>query len=205
MADQHDDLARSLLGDGEAYARIVARHQQDVARRLRLFARQPLELEELVQEVFVEAYYSLPKFRSEGPLAAWLDRIATRVGYRHWKQLGRRREVARDDAWWREVGGRTSETSSTAKAAEIVKQLLDQLPPRDRLITLMLYVEGRTIAEAAELAGWSQTMVKVQAFRARGKLKKILSQAGIESIAALAAGEISHPVSRQPGDSSSES
>src|SRR5437868_2192637 len=37
---EHEDLARSLDGDGEAYARIVTRHQDTTARRMRLFARQ---------------------------------------------------------------------------------------------------------------------------------------------------------------------
>jgi RNA polymerase sigma-70 factor (ECF subfamily) len=58
--------------------------------------------------------------------------------------------------------------------ADDVAAALEQLPPRDRLVLTLLYLESRSVAEAADLAGWSQTMVKVQAYRARGKLRKLL-------------------------------
>jgi RNA polymerase sigma-70 factor (ECF subfamily) len=53
---------------------------------------------------------------------------------------------------------------------------LEQLPPRDRLVLTLLYLESRSVAEAAELAGWSESMVKVQAHRARQKLRALLEQ-----------------------------
>ena len=52
--------------------------------------------------------------------------------------------------------------------------LLARLPPRDRLVLTLIYLDGCSVAEAAELTGWSQTMTKVQAHRARKKLKKLL-------------------------------
>ena len=183
---EHEDLARSLDGDGEAYARIVARHQVAMARRMRLFARQPAVVEELVQEVFVEAYFSLRGFRGDGEFAAWLSRIATRVGYRHWKRNRRTKEVGREDSWWRDVSERKADAVDPAAidpavATRLVQGLLDQLPPRDRLVLLLIYVEGHSVDEAARLAGWSKTMVKVQAFRARRKLRAMLERLGIDS------------------------
>jgi RNA polymerase sigma-70 factor (ECF subfamily) len=53
---------------------------------------------------------------------------------------------------------------------------LEKLSPRDRLVITLLHLEERSVAEAAEHTGWSQTMVKVQAFRARARLKKLLQQ-----------------------------
>ena len=191
---EHEDLARSLDGDGEAYARIVGRHQDAMARRMRLFARQPTVVEELVQEVFVEAYYSLSGFRGDGEFAAWLSRIATRVGYRHWKRTRRTKEVGRENSWWRDVSERTADVVDPAVATRVVHGLLEQLPPRDRLVLLLIYVEGRSVDEAARLAGWSKTMVKVQAFRARRKLRAILERLGIDSAqAALESAPLESP------------
>ncbi len=178
---EQNDLARSLEGDGEAYARIVASYQAQVARRMRLFARQPAVIEELVQEVFVEAYYSLSGFRAEGAFAAWLTRIATRVGYRYWKKSRRVKEVARDDGWWRAVAKQDVEQLDPASAGRLVHDLLERLPPRDRLVLLLVYVEGHSVDETAQLAGWSKTMVKVQAFRARRKLRALFAELGIDS------------------------
>jgi RNA polymerase sigma-70 factor, ECF subfamily len=43
-------------------------------------------------------------------------------------------------------------------------------------VLTLLYLESHSVAEAAELAGWSQTMVKVQAYRARQKLRKLIDE-----------------------------
>jgi RNA polymerase sigma-70 factor, ECF subfamily len=193
---EKSDVARSLQGDGEAYARIVTQHQTQVARRMQLFAREPAVIEELVQEVFVDAYFSLAGFRAEGTFDAWLATIATRVGYRHWKRKNRRRkdEVNRDGAWWQELAERNIDELNPTIARRLIQDLLGRLPPRDRLALLLIHVEGHSTAEAAELAGWSQTMVKVQAHRARGRLRGLLDKMGISSVrsAIEAAEKISH-------------
>jgi RNA polymerase sigma-70 factor, ECF subfamily len=181
---EQDDLARSLLGDGEAYSRIIARHQVAIARRLRAFERQPRIIEELVQEVFVEAYHGLAGFRADGEFAAWLGRIATRIGYRYWKRRARE-PVVRNAEWWRELPAAPGKELTPSRAAEVVQALLERLPPRDRLVLLLLYVEGHPIPEAAKILGWSQTMIRVQAFRARTKLSSLLAKAGISNIADL--------------------
>jgi RNA polymerase sigma-70 factor (ECF subfamily) len=69
---------------------------------------------------------------------------------------------------------------SAEAAAALVHGLLGELPPRDRLVLTLIYLEGCSVAQAAELSGWSQTMVKVQAHRARKKLKKLLDERQID-------------------------
>src|SRR5690242_13746295 len=83
------DIQAILDGDGESYRRLIERHQQFVASRMRRFARDRTTLEELVHDVFVEAYFSLNTFRGDAPLDHWLSAIATRVGYRYWKRKAR--------------------------------------------------------------------------------------------------------------------
>jgi RNA polymerase sigma-70 factor (ECF subfamily) len=168
------DVRASLCGDGDAYARIIRRYQGVIARRMTRFARDGATVEELVHDVFVEAYFSLGKFRANAPLEHWLQRIATRVGYRYWKRQSRTRAMSFDDKRHdREV---ISEPGATADTAEQVVAILEQLAPRDRLVLTLLYLEDHSVAKAAELAGWSQTMVKVQAYRARKKVRKLLGQ-----------------------------
>ena len=58
--------------------------------------------------------------------------------------------------------------------------MLEMMSHRDRLVLTLLYWDDCTVAEAAELAGWTQTMVKVQAHRARKKLKRLLEEINIE-------------------------
>ena len=163
------DVQAAIAGDGDAYARIVRRYQDTLSGRMARFARDQAGIAELVHDVFVEAYFSLASFRGEAPLEHWLQRIATRVGYRYWKQSRQERSARRDieaerlvDV--RSVPARTSGNDEDA-AGELLA-LMERLGPRDRLVLTLLYLEDRSVAEAAGLAGWSQTMVKVQAFRA---------------------------------------
>jgi RNA polymerase sigma-70 factor, ECF subfamily len=134
------------------------------------FTRDPRLLEELVQDVFVEAYFSLGGYRGDAPFEHWLQRIATRVGYRYWTR--RRREPATVDVHLHEPEVEVSD--SARESREEVAVALEQLAPRDRLVLTLLYLESRSVAEAADLAGWSETMVKVQAHRARKRLRKLL-------------------------------
>lgn len=168
------DVRASQQGDGEAYARIVRRYQDLLARRMTRFTRDPAKIEELVHDVFVEAYYGLGKFRGDAPLEHWLQKIATRVGYRYWKERARARVVSYDEQTHDRVA--EDESAAAGESMEHVAAMLERLPPRDRLVLTLLYVEDRSVAEAADLAGWSHTMVKVQAYRARGKLRKLIEQ-----------------------------
>ena len=79
------DIRAVLGGNEDAYRRLIDRHQAEIAKRLRKFTRDPLILEELVHDTFVQAWLSLKNFRSEAPFIHWLHRIAVRTGYRHWK------------------------------------------------------------------------------------------------------------------------
>ncbi|HZZ42977.1 MAG TPA: RNA polymerase sigma factor [Tepidisphaeraceae bacterium] len=165
------DIRASLAGDGQAYARLIRRHQQTIAHRMRRFTRDRTILEELVHDVFVQAYFSLPRYRADAPFEHWLMAIATRVGYGHWKRQSRQIHT-------QNLTGSEPARSETQAEEDQLTPLLQQLSPRDRLVVTLLYLEEHSIAEAAALTGWSQTMVKVQAFRARGKLKKLMSRFG---------------------------
>ena len=173
--DDAGDVTAALAGDAAAYARVVRRHQGAVAGRMGRFTRDRGATEELVHEVFVQAYLSLGRYRGDAPLAHWLQRIATRVGYGHWQRQARRSAVERP----LEAAADAAAPVVPGGVGDGLLELLGRLPPRDRLVLALLYVDGRSVAEAADLAGWSKTMVKVQAFRARGKLRRLAIEHGL--------------------------
>jgi RNA polymerase sigma-70 factor (ECF subfamily) len=176
-----DDIRGSLDGDGDAYARLVKRHQPKVASQLWRFTRDKSHHEELVQDVFVEAFLSLKSYRGEAPFEHWLARLTTTVGYRYWKKRARERDqphVPIEE--WHRIAEEKVEAIDPSKAADLLHSLLGRLPPRDRLVLTLRYVEDLSVEETADRTGWTQTMVKVQAWRGRKKLKKLLKEAGLE-------------------------
>ncbi len=174
-----EDVRLSRHGDSDAYTRLIKQHQSHVSRILWRFSRDRLVHEELVQDVFVEAYMSLGSYREKAPFDHWLSRIATRVGYRYWKQLARRGEIESFSlAEWDQLPDKSPDEMDPGQAADLLHRLLAQLRPRDRLVLTLRYLEGCDVAETARRTGWTKSMVKVQSVRARKRLEKLFAQAG---------------------------
>lgn len=182
-AAELEDVRQSRQGDSDAYRRLIEQHQKHVSRILWRFSRDRLVHEELVQDVFVEAYLSLGGYRGKAPFGHWLSRIATRVGYRYWKQAARRHKTESFTLEeWDQVPDESMEEMDPSRAAALVHRLLAQLRPRDRLVLTLRYLEGCDVAETARRTGWTKSMVKVQSRRARKRLEKLFAQAGKELI-----------------------
>jgi len=185
MAADIEDIEKTREGYPDAYQRLVERYQDHVARIVWRFSRDRAIHEELVQDVFVEAYLSLNTYRGQAPLGHWLARIATRVGFRFWKEKAKQKKAKTFSlAEWDEVADDSDAIANLEadQAADLLHGLLEQLPPRDRLVLMLRYLEGCDVAETARRTGWTKTMVKVQALRARDKLKKLVERSGMELI-----------------------
>ena len=177
------NIRQSRQGDSDAYRRLIERHQERIGRIMWRFSRDIRVHEELVQDVFVEAYLSIATYREKAPFVHWLARIATRVGYRYWKQTARRRRAESYTLEeWDQVADESAEATEPGRSAALVHYLLGQLRPRDRLVLTLRYLEGCDVAETAKRTGWTKTMVKVQTRRARKKLEKLVSQGGKEIV-----------------------
>ncbi|MCA9217781.1 MAG: RNA polymerase sigma factor, partial [Planctomycetales bacterium] len=128
--------------------------------------------------VFVESYVSLRSYKGRSPFLHWLRKIAVRVGYRFWKEQVK----ARTQPLAFSIVGPDVEQVAIARsqdpveAREFLEEVLKLLKPRDRLVLTLLYWDECTVAEAAELCGWTRTMVKVQAHRARNRLRTLLEE-----------------------------
>ncbi len=169
-----EDISLSRAGDSDAYRRLIVRHQDHVAKIVWRFSRDRLVHEELIQDVFVEAYLSLGGFRGRAPFSHWLSRIATRIGYQYWKIQTRERRLSRISLQdWDMATEETLDTINANDAADLLHRLLAQLPPRDRLVLMLRYIEECDVAETAQRTGWSKTMVKVQTLRAKRKLERL--------------------------------
>ena len=185
VQDKDGDLEliqQSLNGEADAYQVLVARYQGLIAKQMWRFSRDARSHEELVQDVFVQAFTRLHTYEGRAPFIHWLRRIATNIGYRYWKHLDRDRQRKESLELW----AKTSETQLTqdepSEAAETLMGLLGRLPTAERLVLTLLYFDGLDTQEIAEQTGWSRANVKVRAFRARKKLKQWLEDAGIGAV-----------------------
>lgn len=172
------DIQECLSGNKLAYARIVRRYEADIARQMWRFTRNIYEHEELVQEVFVQAWRSLPSYRADAPLLHWLRKIATRTAYRFWKRKARERKQMADLPDFDAAMISAPEELSASESADLLYCLLERLPVRERTVLTLHYFEDLPFPEVAQRLGWSHILVKVTAYRARKKLQEQLERAG---------------------------
>lgn len=188
-------MRQVLAGDADAFGSLMRRYagrvQAVVARHV-----PPDRQEEVVQDTFVRAYRSLANFEPESDFPAWLSTLAVRSCYDFWRTAYRRHEVSESELEpaHREWAGRVLDTGSreafeteTARreAREVLDRVLATLSPEDRLVIVLVHLEGLDVREAAAQLGWSPVNVKVRAHRARRRLR-----AALEPLIAAAGGPL---------------
>lgn len=175
-------VAAAKKGDQAAFSRLVTLYKNRVFSMAARYARNHHELEDLAQEIFIRAWRGLPGFRGEAPFEHWIMRLAVRTCYDFLrKNRGRReREISRD-ALLREgrlnpEDGDAQEVSEETESLALLRRAIAQLSPKEQLVITLLELEERPVREVAGLTGWTETNVKVRAFRARQSLKKCLER-----------------------------
>jgi RNA polymerase sigma-70 factor, ECF subfamily len=180
------DLARQAQGgDESAFAEIVRRYSPRVFSVASRFFRQRSLVEEAAQEVFLKAYTQLGSFEGRGSLEGWLTRIATNTCLNMVRSSKRRPEstvsdLTEDEASWLDQhsagDGEQSSVETDLVATDLADRLLSVLSPEDQQTLLMIDGEDASIKEVAEATGWSESKVKVRAFRARKKVREAMEK-----------------------------
>ena len=173
--------------DEAAFEQLFLRHRRRVALIAGRFFRRREQIEEIVQESFAKAYFALADFsnQQEASFAAWLARISFNACYDELRRQKRKPESSlsevseEESAWLKEqlhAKGASSDIESAAVARDLATKLLSRLSAEDRLLLVMLDVEGLSVAEIADLMKWSISKVKVRAHRARASLRRVLER-----------------------------
>ena len=145
------------------------------------------EVNELSHVVFIEAYKALNRCRNRESFKFWLKSIALRKCFDFWRSSYREKSRFVKDLsdeqrkWIESIADRNSfqefrERGQIEEAKELLEWVLNQLSPRERMVIKLIYFDNLSIREAADLLGWTVINVKVQSFRSKRKLNKILSK-----------------------------
>lgn len=175
-------LARVRAGD-QAAARALVEHLYPLVLRIvRSHLPRRTAEEDLAQEVFMKLFARLDQYQGAVPLTHWVSRIAVTTCIDHLRAQKRRPEFRWADLGENEVKMLDAIMEDKSEAApdealaarELVDKLLGQLKPEDQLVIRLLDLEQKSIAEISTLTGWNTSLVKVRAFRARRKLRKLM-------------------------------
>jgi RNA polymerase sigma-70 factor (ECF subfamily) len=182
------ELARMAReGDEAAFAEIMRRYSPRVFRFAGRYFRQRELVEEAAQEVFLKAFTQLGAFEGRGSMEGWLTRITTTTCLNLLRSAGRRPELTasdltEDENTWLDdklanvAAERHQSSERRIVAADLAGRVLETLSADDQLVLTLIDGEDTPVKEVAEMTGWSLSKVKVQAFRARRRMRKAVEQ-----------------------------
>ena len=172
-----------LAGDGSAFEQIFDRHKRMVAVVAGRYFRRPDQVEEIIQISFAKAFTELGKFRGvyDLSLASWLSRITVNSCLDTLRTQSRKPEDLCCDLSDGETQSLVELAADGLRSAEselldrdLAEKLLAHVGEEDRAVLHMLYAEEMSVAEIADVTGWSQSKVKIKAWRARNALRRVL-------------------------------
>lgn len=168
-------------GDEVAFRNLYLTHRIDVHRIVYRLLGPTDDLEDVIQEVFLQVHRSIGNFRSQAKFSTWLHRVAVNVGLQY---LRRKRStvVTRPDERVEEraavegPGNRTPhECAETQERIRSVYRVLDQLSPKKRTVLVMHDMQGMSAQKIAEVVGSPVFTVRTRLFYARREFYKKIS------------------------------
>lgn len=178
---------RSAGGDDSAFAEIVRRYTPRVFRFVSRFFRQRGVVEEIAQDVFLRIFTQLKSYEGRGSFEGWLTRITVNTCINQLRSAKRETELtvsalSDEESDWLEQKMADAATvrhhSDEEKliAADLVGRVLETMSADDRLVLTMIDGEGHSIRDIVEMTGWTESKVKIQAFRARRRMREAVEK-----------------------------
>ena len=174
-------------GNERAFEEILRRYSPRVFRIASKFFRQRDQVEDAAQEAFLKAYTQLSSYEGRGSLEGWLTRITTNQCINKLRSAKRRpessvSELTEHEGPWLEnqLAGVSMERHQSSEsgrvAADLAEKVLSELPADDRLVLMSIDGEQMPVKDVAEMTGWSESKVKVRAFRARRRMRQAIEK-----------------------------
>jgi RNA polymerase sigma-70 factor (ECF subfamily) len=177
--DERQLVRRAQKGEKDAFEILVQRHQHRVFAVARGILKRQEDVEDIAQQVFVKAYFSLKRFDQRAAFSTWLYKITVNEC---WDLLRKRKarplvyESDFSEEQSRQFSANEREADSGPDTSErmAMRQRLDsmlaQLDDRDRAMLILKEVEGFSVEEIADSLGLNANTVKVRLFRARRRI-----------------------------------
>lgn len=176
--DDAEVVRRVRAGERELFEVLVRRHDQRVYRTVRSILRDEGEVEDAMQQAWVQAYVHLGEFAGNAAFSTWLIRIAANEAL---QRIRRRSPLSAVPAEGEEeaVDERAEdpeERAASREAVRLVERAVDRLPAHYRSVFMLREIEGLSTAETASALGIGEEAAKVRLHRARALLRETLTE-----------------------------
>ena len=169
-------IKKAAAGDKAAYEQLVDKYKKYVFAIVLNLTRDSFHAENIAQEVFLQVYISLHRYRFEG-FRTWIGRIAIRKAI-DWKRKQQRiaekerRAAVEEKLAAQEERGSPEDTLIRQEEAQRIRRLCSRLPDGYRTVVEKYYFSGKSYRQIADEEGLALKTVETRLYRARQKLKE---------------------------------
>jgi len=180
-----DETIVDRVRDGEValYEILVRRHNQRLYRTIRAILRDDRDVEDVMQQAYVDAYTHLAQFRGTAKFSTWLTRIAVNRAIRSGRGARRGLELVPPAADHDLAIAHTPAPNLDPEHAMyghelkvVLESLIEELPESFRVVFVMREVEGLSTSETAACLEINEETVKTRLHRAKRLLKERLDR-----------------------------
>lgn len=175
-AELEDLVRRSQRGDRIAFAELFRRHRGDVSRLVFRMLGPSADIEDVVQEVFLQVHKSLGEFRGQAKFTTWLHRVTVNVVLMVRRAARSRPVFSGEPLSDVEPDRRLLPDEDAARRQRIAafRRLLDRLPEKKRTVFILHEIEGMSPAEIGEIVDAPVLTVRTRLFYARRELAEMM-------------------------------
>jgi RNA polymerase sigma-70 factor, ECF subfamily len=169
-------IAAILDGSATAFETLTRRYEERIFRLLGRYVRDPIECQDLAQDVFAKVFKKLHTFQGDSQFFTWLYRIAVNAATDHLSRASHRRlRLVDDDSVLEGAGDRDDSPDAPLIAAElarVTREIVQSLPEKFRTILVLREFEELSYTEIAQVLGIQLGTVESRLFRARQRFKE---------------------------------
>ena len=161
-------LARCKHGERAALGEFYRLYRSEVTRNLtRVLGPGRGDLEDVLQDVFIEVFRSINRFRGDSKLSTWLYRVCVNVALQRLRKRKRLAEVSEDDVAERSSADTPERGLDVRRRLDVVYRILDELSPKKRIVFVLHEIEGHEPKEIAAIVGAPVLTVRTRLHYAR--------------------------------------
>ena len=168
-----DVVERAQAGDVAAFRELYASHHRQVARQLTFLVPRS-DLEDVLQDVFIEVFRSIKRFQGKSAFTTWLYRVAVHVAMKARRRHTRSRlDIVEDLPEQVDHAPQPVEVTLSAERQARVEVLLQRLSPKKRAVLVMHDLQGLDAVHISEVLGTNVLTVRTRLFYARRELEAL--------------------------------
>ncbi|MDP4084349.1 MAG: RNA polymerase sigma factor [Bacillota bacterium] len=174
--DLHQIIIEAKKGDQNAFRQLVTAYKGTVFRHAFSLLNDRMEAEDVTQEAFVKAYYSLPKLENEFAFVSWLTRVVTNLCYDKNKKLNKKKLAESEELIENVRMPNASSPIEQSIAKMTIKEAMEKIPLEQKNVLILREIQGYSYSEISELLQIPLGTVKSRINTARENLRKELEK-----------------------------